>query len=190
MFLRHRGVFIKHSDVFLKHGDGDWDRVFLCWGQCCLLRGKIGVALKHLWGWLGNLERCLKVLFYNLYKSPVYMLQLNLRPIFMARGIEKPYAFLRKHGFNHYTATGIMTNKRPAVLLSHIERLCELLLCEPNDLFLWQPSRPGTVTDGHPLQALLRAAPLEQPINRALAKVPYKKLPALRALLNSGINGM
>ena len=39
------------------------------------------------------------------------MLSYNLKPIFKAGGINKPYAFFVKAGFTHHTATDPVNNK-------------------------------------------------------------------------------
>ena len=62
------------------------------------------------------------------------MLSLNLIPIFKARAIEKPYSFLVKAGLSPHSATNILNNKTHVFRLDHIELLCRVLICEPNDL--------------------------------------------------------
>jgi DNA-binding Xre family transcriptional regulator len=69
------------------------------------------------------------------------MLSLNLIPIFKARAIEKPYSFLVKAGLSPHSATNILNNKTHVFRLDHIELLCRVLVCEPNDLLVWNPDK-------------------------------------------------
>lgn len=118
-----------------------------------------------------------------------FMLILNLKPIFTARGIDKPYAFLTKNGFTHNTAKSLVAGKSPTINIRYMERLCELLWCEPNDLFLWQPAENTRIPDGHPLLPLLRTQETVLNIKHMLARVPLKKLNGLSEVLIKEIEG-
>ena len=63
------------------------------------------------------------------------MLQLNLKRIFKARGIEQPYKFLAQNGFVPFTAHKYKNGKVEHMRLDHIEKLCTVLNCTPNDIF-------------------------------------------------------
>lgn len=82
------------------------------------------------------------------------MLSLNLKPVFKARGIEKPYSFLTKAGFPSYTAHNLLSSKTITFQLRNIDKLCSLLNCTPNDLLVWTPNKNEKLTDGHPLTRL------------------------------------
>lgn len=82
------------------------------------------------------------------------MLKLNLSPIFKARGIRKPYTFLRNHGFTHNIAHKLMSGTSRECRYDHIERLCRAVLCTPNDLFLWIPDKDVVYPDNLPLNGL------------------------------------
>lgn len=82
------------------------------------------------------------------------MLSLNLQPIFRARGIHRPYSFLVKAGFPSYTAHNLLNGKTVTFRLSHIEKLCALLHCTPNDLLAWKPNPNEKLSDHHPLKTL------------------------------------
>ena len=103
------------------------------------------------------------------------MLSLNLRPIFKARGIEKPYTFLVKAGFTPYTATVLINNKSKAFRIRHIELLCSVLLCEPNDLFLWTPEKDKVYAENFPLFKL-RANEAVENWKAKLATMPFDEL--------------
>lgn len=70
-------------------------------------------------------------------KTPRAMLKLDVIRVMKEKAIAKPYTFLTAHGFTHHTAYRL-TNGRPAsISLSHLEKLCRILLCEPHDLLAY-----------------------------------------------------
>lgn len=82
------------------------------------------------------------------------MLTLNIIPILKARGIEKPYSYLVQSGFTPYTATTIVNKDKKAIRLNHIEKLCVLLNCTPNDILQWTPDKKTNPGNQHPLLSL------------------------------------
>lgn len=112
------------------------------------------------------------------------MLNLDLQPIFEARGINKPYAFLVKAGFTAHTATSIVSNSARSLKLDHIELLCKALVCEPNDLLSFTPNKNEILPADHPLLKLQHTGE-EQNFRQTLATIPFNKLKELsRALSN------
>ena len=103
------------------------------------------------------------------------MLSFNLTPIFKMRGIEKPYTFLVKAGLSPNTATSILNNNTRTFRLDHIELLCEVLVCEPNDLLAWSPEKDKIYPDNHPL-AKLKFKPEETIWVDTFSKMTYKEL--------------
>ncbi len=103
------------------------------------------------------------------------MLTLNLTPIFIARGIEKPYSFLTKAGFSPHAANFLVNNKSRVFRLDHIERLCHTLNCEPNDILMWTPDKNIAYPDNYPLKNLIQTDN-NQNILETLTKLPYKEL--------------
>ena len=86
--------------------------------------------------------------------SDCNMLSLNLQPIFKARGIDKPFSYLTSAGFPSYTAHNLLNAKTVTFRLSHIDKLCSLLNCTPNDLLVWTPNRNEKLADTHPITRL------------------------------------
>jgi DNA-binding Xre family transcriptional regulator len=105
----------------------------------------------------------------------IYMIHLHLQPIFAARGIDKPFSFLIRSGFTYPTAHNLLNNKLSSLKLSYIEKLCDCLVCEPNDLFLWTPDKNKMYPENYPLKILTRAeSSLE--FRQAIQSIPYKDL--------------
>lgn len=113
------------------------------------------------------------------------MLQLNILPILKARGIEQPYKFLVKNGFVPFTAHKFKNSKVEHIRVDHIERLCILLNCTPNDIFEWMPDDLLDDKPEHPLQKVRHNKRPE--LHKLLSKIPADKLKEAEALL-SGLN--
>lgn len=110
------------------------------------------------------------------------MLQLNLNRIFKARGIAQPYKFLVQSGFVPFTAHKYKNGQVEHMRLDHIEKLCTLLNCTPNDLFEWLPDDLLEDRANHPLQAI-RKREKQVEINKILAGVSLEKLEAIEKLI-------
>ncbi|NHM02167.1 helix-turn-helix domain-containing protein [Flavobacterium difficile] len=116
------------------------------------------------------------------------MLSLHLQPIFKARGIEKPYTFLVKNGFTPHAAHNLLNAKTRVFRLDHIELLCEILICEPNDLLLWQPISGKQIAANHPLKKLSHTTDSETDLKKALFNLPYNQLKDISSKLTNEIN--
>ena len=102
------------------------------------------------------------------------MLSLNLAPIFNARGITKPHGFLVRNGFSPFTASRLMNNQTFVFRLQHMEKLCEVLVCEPNDLLLFTPNKNKLYPPNHPLLKLKHDD--SNNWSAAIAAMPFKEL--------------
>ena len=106
------------------------------------------------------------------------MLSLDLQHIFKARGIDKPYSFLVKSGFTAHTANSIISGSTRAFKLEHIELLCKILVCEPNDLLSFTTDEDEVLSADHPLLKLQHAE-IDQNWRQTLATIPFKQLKEL-----------
>lgn len=111
------------------------------------------------------------------------MVRLNLQRIFKARGIEQPYRFLVQNGFVPFTAHKYKNNKVEHIRLDHIEKLCVLLHCTPNDIFEWGPNDLLDDHPDHPLQKI-RTRDKKIEIGKMLSKVSMEKLEEVEKLLS------
>jgi DNA-binding Xre family transcriptional regulator len=73
------------------------------------------------------------------------MLSLNLAPIFNARGITKSHPFLVKNDFSNFTVSRLINNETFVFRLEYLEKLCNALACEPNDLLLFTPEKTSSM---------------------------------------------
>jgi DNA-binding Xre family transcriptional regulator len=110
------------------------------------------------------------------------MLYLNVAPIFVARAIDRPSTFLIKAGFSAHSAHYILYSKTRSIRLDHIEKLCKLLICEPSDLFVWQPDKNENISDTHPIMKL-RKRVAEESIHNLIADIPFKQIVEIAAVI-------
>jgi len=101
------------------------------------------------------------------------MLTLNLKRLFKARSIKKPYTYLVKNGFTRFTAHKIANNKGKSIFLAHIERLCLILKCTPNDLFEYTPGSDNRADE--PLNILKKQNEYED-ISTLITDLPLNKV--------------
>lgn len=113
------------------------------------------------------------------------MLTFHLDPIFKARGIEKPYSFLVKAGISPNTAYKITNGKMRILRLDHVELLCDLLVCEPNDLLIWAPNKGSRPPGNHTL-AKLKPITGGKNFYEKLAGTPYRELTEVTKALLPG----
>jgi DNA-binding Xre family transcriptional regulator len=115
------------------------------------------------------------------------MIRYNFDRIFKARGIERPFTFLRKAGFSDNFATKINQNKVKRLNLEEIERLCVLLKCTPNDFFEWTPDSDNQVNEDHPLNDI-RRSDIVIDITKTLNSVPLGQLAEIEQMIKDKIN--
>ena len=110
------------------------------------------------------------------------MLNLNLKRIFKARGIEQPYKYLAQNGFVPFTAHKYKNGKVEHMRLDRIEKLCTLLHCTPNDIFEWAPDDLLEDRPDHPLQKIRRREKKIE-ITQLLSKMSLDKLEEIEKLI-------
>ncbi len=110
------------------------------------------------------------------------MLIYNFKRVFKARGIDKPRAFLISHGFPRGIATSIATNKVDRFALKHLEKLCLILNCTPDDLLEWKPSDKKEDTPGTALY-ILKKESRQSGTEELLRGLPLSKLEELAKVL-------
>jgi hypothetical protein len=107
------------------------------------------------------------------------MLHFDLAGMMRRREIENPYRFLVKNGFNYNTAGNLLRNERDSIAYKHLEKLCLLFHCSPNDLFVWKKPNDVTVAANHPLHQL-KPKPQEVNITKKLQELPLEKLAQIK----------
>jgi putative transcriptional regulator len=110
------------------------------------------------------------------------MLKLNLSGVMRHRGISNPTHFLVKNGFTYHTANRLLRNEQDSVSYKNLEKLCLLLNCTIDDLFVWQKSANTLVPEQHPLHKLLPSTE-ELNVLQKLQELPMDKLAQLKQFI-------
>ncbi len=86
------------------------------------------------------------------------MISLQVKERCKLRGIKAPLTVMMKAGISQKVANDYLTGKKKHLLLDHIETLCTLLRCTPNDLFAWTPANAAQDYPENSLQAIRQQA--------------------------------
>lgn len=111
------------------------------------------------------------------------MLTLNLQRVFKLRGIENPYTELVKCGISRPTAHNLLSLRVESIRYSHMEKICELLNCEPSDLFEWKPSKTTLHVENHPLKNLKRDDSAQKFVE-LIKTIPLEQLSRFESVLS------
>jgi DNA-binding Xre family transcriptional regulator len=84
------------------------------------------------------------------------MLKIDIKRIAMKKGQFEPTKLLVKHGFEKQKAWRIVSGRVKDWDLKDIEKLCEIFVCSPNDLFVLVPEKGKVYDSKHPMQPLTR----------------------------------
>lgn len=114
------------------------------------------------------------------------MLNYNFDRVFKARGIDRPFSYLKKLGFTDNMAVKINRNRVVQLHVKHMEQLCLLLGCTPNDLMMWEPENGGQVPENHPLQQIRRNDEQVE-ITQMLNGIPLGKLTDIKKMIREQI---
>lgn len=85
------------------------------------------------------------------------MLKLNIKQVCAIRDIATPLKALTQAGISPQVAKRYLSGaNKPHIQIAHLEAMCKLLNCTPNDLFIWQPGKADVnIKDTHALKELL-----------------------------------
>jgi DNA-binding Xre family transcriptional regulator len=112
------------------------------------------------------------------------MIYLNLKPIFEAKGIDNPGYYLWKNGFTRHTSHNLLYNKTESINFKHLEKLCILLQCSPNDLFNWNNQNKLINEETHPLN-IIKKEKSKGNINQKIIAIPLHKINELHNFLDN-----
>lgn len=84
------------------------------------------------------------------------MIHLFLKPILVARGIDRPYSYLVNAGFSPADARELLNSDISNFTIAQIQKLCEALHCTPDEL-LKSSGKIVNMSDANLLSALKRS---------------------------------
>ena len=111
------------------------------------------------------------------------MLVLDLYRVFEDKGIENPQRFLKRNGFTVHTTFKLLNNKVVSISFRHMEQLCLLLNCSPDDLFSWR-SDELSGSYNHPFLMKLNRGERKGNITSQLKSLPPDKLNEVRKYID------
>jgi len=111
------------------------------------------------------------------------MLQFNFTRIFKIRAVDKPYSFLVKNGLSSNFAHRMARNKLNSCSLPHLEKVCKLLNCTPNDLIEWEPDNEPDNRKYTALQSLKKENKFAD-IEEITRTIPLDELSILKKLID------
>ncbi len=111
------------------------------------------------------------------------MLTLDLARFIETRGIQNPLQFLTKAGFTYHTAGRLLRNQIAKLDYKHLEKLCLLFNCTPNDLISWTPTSSAKLSDKVALSRLAGRKRKGNIVSK-LIQLPEDKIDQLRQMLD------
>jgi DNA-binding Xre family transcriptional regulator len=111
------------------------------------------------------------------------MLKYNSNKIFIAKGIDRPFTFLKQAGFSDTFASKVKNGQVNRLTLDLLERLCLSIGCTPNDFMEWEPSKGQNLDGKHPLYELRKADKILE-LSRSLNLLSLSKLEEIERLIN------
>ena len=113
------------------------------------------------------------------------MITLDIERLCQIKGIDKTYAFLYRNGFTHRVSHLLASGAKKSIRLDHLERLCRILHCAPQDLLNYKPTGRG-IDPTNDVLLPLRKAPLRtKSLNSLLASLPPEEILRVTAELNA-----
>lgn len=114
------------------------------------------------------------------------MLNLNLERIFSERGIQDAAKELMKLGISQPSVHRLLKKGVASINLEHLDKICYLLNCTPNDLLSWQPSAAQKTNTTHALNELKHDAS-QKPVAEILRGISIAQLNQLRQILDTPV---
>jgi hypothetical protein len=86
-----------------------------------------------------------------------------------------------RNGFNRSTAGRLLHMQTEHVKIEHVQKLCLMINCTPNDLYEWRPA-PGSSAADHPLETIKHGS-AGATIDDFVREMPLEKLRDLESML-------
>lgn len=112
------------------------------------------------------------------------MLNYNLQRLFQLKGITEPLLFLIKAGIPRGAASRLVNKKISSLSTNHVEKLCLIFKCTPNDLLEWTPAKSGEIDTTQPLTKLMATSVIAFDMRSVQNEIPLDKLPAFYEKIN------
>ena len=114
------------------------------------------------------------------------MLQLDIAGIMNEREIPNHNAYLCNNGFSPFIASRLLNNKTKSISFAHLQKLCLLFRCTPNDLYVWNAPNTMKNNTSQPIYALVPI--IKKPfIASRLQHLPVEKLREIKKAIDEAM---
>jgi len=114
------------------------------------------------------------------------MIKYNFERIFKARGVGRPFSFLKQHGFSANFSSRIKNNRVSRLDMKQLEQLCLLLKCTPNDIMEWIPEPNTDFEQSHPLKKIKKPSS-NLDLLKTISSIPLGQLEEIENLIKKEI---
>ncbi len=94
-----------------------------------------------------------------------------------------------KAGGTPHSANNLLNNKIRNIRFDHLEKICILLNCTPNDLMAWQENAHTILHNNHPLKQM-QHKPEEDNLYHTLRGLPLQELKHIAGLVHNSVNNL
>ena len=105
------------------------------------------------------------------------------------RGIKNPYTLLVKAGISSHSASDLLKSNVRGMRLDHLEKVCILLNCTPNDLLVWKKDTDTSLSEKHALNTL-RHEGEDDNLYETLGNIPFSELKNIAVLVHNSTNSI
>ncbi len=113
------------------------------------------------------------------------MITLEISPVLNEREVKKHGSFLFQNGFSWNFASRLLTKKVKSISFKHLETLCTLLHCTPNDILLWKPDEGQQPDKSQPLHQL--TPHYRTLVSHGLKNLPIETLREIRKMIEEEV---
>lgn len=110
------------------------------------------------------------------------MLTINVARVFKLRGLSGYLIRLVRAQISRRTAKGFLNGTAANIKLRHLEKICLMLNCTPNDLFDWKPDAEVNPPETHALYNLRKNQEIKF-FSEKLKEIPIEKLGELNEII-------
>lgn len=117
------------------------------------------------------------------------MLSLNIAGVLNAREIQNHNQYLCQHGFSPFMVSRWLNHKTKSISNQNLERLCLLLHCTPNDLYVYSSTPNSFKTTNQPLYNL-KPLTVKTPVAQLLNQLSVEQFKEVRDAFDEILKNM
>lgn len=111
------------------------------------------------------------------------MIYLDIKRVLSVRGIENHYKKLVDLGISPAKARNLLGKSAVRINFDHLEKICLLLNCTPNDLLVWRPNEAQANPEAQALIKLKRDG--SEDISKLMKSLPIEKFDEIVGIIQN-----